>query len=169
MKAIRFTADAAESFGRVFALYLEFVLLGVGAIVVLTAVAAPVIGTDSPLYRLHEPLCHQIDERCVSISGSPTSLCARCLGGHLAFVLAWGIARISSRNGRLLVRLAVALVCAGAADVVLHTVGLYDTGNLFRFVSGGALGTGTGLLTFLFARSVRESRHAATGRESSSA
>lgn len=165
MKAIKFTADAAVSFGRVFALYAEFILLGVGVIVVLTAMAAPIAGVDSSIYLLHEPLCHQIDERCVAINGAPTALCARCLGGHLAFVLAWGIVRISSRKRKLFIRSAVVFIAIGAADVVLHTIGLYDTGNLYRFISGGLLGTGVGIPTFILARGARY----AARRESTSA
>jgi len=157
MKVLRITAGAAESFGRVFVLYGEPALLVIGIIVVVTAVIAPFFGDNSPLHAMHAQLCHQIEERCFAVDGTPMALCTRCLGGHLAFVLAWGLTAIFAARKRALVRAGIFLATAGLMDVIFHTIGLYDTGNVYRFISGALLGFGIGIPTFVFARSIRKS------------
>ena len=157
MKAIRLTADAAESFGRVFALYSEYFLLSISMFVVVTAAIAPFLGVDSILRGLYTPICHQIESRCLVLDGTSMPLCARCFGGYSAFVLAWILVVLLSIGKRNFIYVGIIAAALGTLDVILHTIGLYDTGNVFRLISGALLGGGIGIVTFGFVRSARES------------
>ena len=42
------------------------------------------------------------------------------------------------------------LALAGLLDTILHMAGLYDTPNLYRLISGLAMGAGLGMLVFRF-------------------
>ena len=49
------------------------------------------------------------------------------------------------------VRFTIGLIAlAGLVDTIFHLTGLYDTPNLYRLISGLALGAGLGMLVFRF-------------------
>jgi uncharacterized membrane protein len=149
-------AEAADNLGRFFHRNLRLVLTSVAFAVLALSILAPVLRTAGQgaasrvIYRLEGSICHQESDRCIQIGNAPAALCSRCLGGYLGFVLSSFLFSVRFMPGRR-VRAAIGLAAlAGLVDVILHLTGLYDTPNLYRLISGFALGSGLGMVVFRF-------------------
>ena len=115
---------------------------------------------ESVLTFLGSSLCHQLEERSYFIDGFQMPLCARCLGLHLGFLISAAII-LTRRDPRLSglpsVRsmIAIGLVMLPAmADVVLSYLGIVDTDNVRRAVTGVLFGTALAFLIVPFIRSL---------------
>ncbi len=149
-------AEAADSLGRFFHRHLRMILRSVTLAVLALAILAPVLrtvglGTTSRLiYQLEGNICHQEPGRCIRIGSAPAALCSRCVGAYLGFLLSSLLFSVRFRPGRR-VRFTIGLIAlAGLVDTIFHLTGLYDTPNLYRLISGLALGAGLGMLVFRF-------------------
>jgi len=75
---------------------LTYMLFLVGALLWCTAIMLPPLlissgGGESVagilLYRVFSPLCHQMEDRCLSLAGHPMAVCARCAAIYVGFLL----------------------------------------------------------------------------------
>gem|GEM_PF-2781807 len=149
-------AEAADGLGRFFCRHLTTIFRSVAFAILALAVLAPVLRTNGQdtasrvIYRLEGAICHQESDRCFRIGSAPTALCSRCLGAYLGFLVSSFLFSARSRPGRR-ARMTIGLLAlAGLLDTILHMAGLYDTPNLYRLISGLAMGAGLGMLVFRF-------------------
>ena len=88
-------------------------------------------------------VCHRLEERVLSIAGTPMPLCSRCagiwLGISVAGALAWPA--LPLRVLRVLVPVAIALLIA---DVVLQDLGVHPIWHTTRIATGLLLGVPLG-------------------------
>ncbi len=156
-------AEATGSIGRFFSRRLRTILRCVAVAILVPSLLAPVLMSAGPeicaraVYRFEAALCHQVPERCFRIGGEPFALCARCLGAYFGFLLVSFIFSVKFDPGRgVRSGIAVAAV-AGLLDICLHMIGLYDSGNAYRLVSGLFVGSGLGMVVFRFISRVENS------------
>ena len=118
--------------------------------------------TAATIYFLFSCICHQIPERCFTLSGYSLAVCHRCAGMYFGFLLGslYGIRVLhrSVRARRLMVLTAIALmlldVLASAAGLWNSTAGRAATGLLFGIV-----------ISSLLVRGVSEFLHEAPWRQ----
>ena len=114
---------------------------------ILLAPAATSSGEFLPLggvlYAFFSPLCHQIDARSFHLFGMPLAVCGRCsaiyfgfLSGTILYPFA-GILLRWGRPGRIFLIVAVAPMLL---DVMLEAVGVHESSNTLRAVTGGWFG-----------------------------
>ena len=115
---------------------------------------------ESILTFLGSSLCHQLEERSFSIDGFQMPLCARCLGLHLAFLVS-AMLILVRRDPRLSgLPSARSMVAVGAlmipamADVVLSYLGIIDSDNTRRVVTGALFGAVLAFVLVPFIRSL---------------
>ncbi|HVF88619.1 MAG TPA: DUF2085 domain-containing protein [Blastocatellia bacterium] len=98
----------------------------------------------SSLYNAYKPVCHQLSDRSIHISGHPMAVCARCFGiysGFLLGLLIYPLARTLTRTDmppRLW--LIIALAPAGV-DFFGGLSGAFENSAASRLVTGLILGT----------------------------
>ena len=125
---------------------------------------------ESILTFLGSSLCHQLEERSFFIDGFQMPLCARCLGLHLAFAVSAALI-LARRDQRLsglpptrsMVALG-ALMAPAMADVILSYLGVIDSDNTRRVVTGALFGAALAFVLVPFVRSqlTGEARHGTT-------
>jgi uncharacterized membrane protein len=115
---------------------------------------------ESVLTFLGSSLCHQLEERSSYIDGFQMPLCARCLGLHLAFLISATlimVRRDSRLSGLPSARSMVAiglLMAPAMADVALSYLGVVETDNVRRAVTGAMFGAALAFVLIPFIRSV---------------
>jgi len=84
-------------------------------------------------------VCHQIPERSFHLWGEPTACCARCLGVYAGFLIGTAVfplARNGLTGGFPSPRILGAAVVPAVMDFVLARLGIFDSGNLVRAITG---------------------------------
>jgi len=105
-------------------------------------------------------LCHQLPERSISFGGRSMPVCARDAGLLAAFFLVLLILTLPGRRGAGWPRKSVLIACGAgigflAFDGLSSYMGLRETGNVIRFLSGLAGGAGLAVpMAVLFNRYV---------------
>ena len=118
-----------EKIGLVVAVILEIARLVAALILFLTIVE---IITQIAFFReILGMLCHQIPERCFSITGRPIALCTRCLGIYLGIVLG----SFLFPRFRWLIWLLLPIF---ALEITTQAIGM-NSSNPVRFLSGFCL------------------------------
>jgi uncharacterized membrane protein len=87
--------------------------------------------------------CHQIPERSFFLFGEPMAVCARCYGvyaGYAAGTAAWFLLRKRLKSGTPKPALFVACLAPAAVDFVLSHLGLFESSNGLRMLTGSAAG-----------------------------
>jgi uncharacterized membrane protein len=149
-------SEAADSLGRFFHRNLRLILRSVALAVLALSVLAPVLRTSGQvtssqlIYQLEGTICHQESDRCFRIGNEPAALCSRCLGAYFGFLLSSFLFSVRFRPGKRACFTIGLVALAGLVDTILHLTGLYDTPNLYRLISGIAMGAGLGMLVFRF-------------------
>lgn len=81
-------------------------------------------------------LCHQNPQRCFWVFGNPMGLCARCTGIFFGLTF-FGIVAIVSKMKKGISFIIMALLLAPLViDGTGHLLGLWDTSNAVRFITG---------------------------------
>ena len=109
--------------------------------------------------------CHHRPDRLLHLFGNTSLLCARCSGIYLGYLAAALVFRLAARRdglggGKAVFALAAALVAVVPLEVAAEHFALFDPGNLGRYFTGTALGTGLALFLSVLAFDVdgRETR-----------
>jgi uncharacterized membrane protein len=110
-------------------------------------------------------LCHQLAERSYSIDSFQMPLCARCLGIHLGFLLATMfilLCRFARHHGCMLqnarhVAALGALMVPAVIDAALSYLGIVDSDNTRRAITGSLFGVALGFLLLPIIRSLMHS------------
>lgn len=156
---------AAESLGRLFCRRLRMILRVAATAMIALALLAPFLRSNGlasvagAVYSAEKLVCHQESNRCIELGGEPTALCSRCLGGYVGFLAASFLFNLRFNPGRRVRSVIAILGVAALLDIVSHFVGLYDTANLYRLVSGSVAGMGLGMLVFRFVSGVEASEY----------
>ena len=117
------------------------------------------IGMERPaklVYMLYRLTCHQLPERSFFVFGHKMALCARCSSLYLSF---WGVGllyglwrsiplsrryRLSPLSLKLLFLLALPMALDGA----IQLLGLWESTNILRAITGALAGGGFGLFAY---------------------
>lgn len=110
-------------------------------------------------------LCHQLAERSYSIDSFQMPLCARCLGIHLGFLFATLfilLSRFARHHGCMLqnVRHVIALsafLAPAMIDASLSYLGVVDSDNTRRAITGSLFGVGLAFILLPMIRSLMHS------------
>jgi len=102
------------------------------------------------IYQVEGVFCHQESDRCVRIGDESTALCSRCLGVYFGFLMSSFLFSVGSRRRKRIGFTITALAAVGLIDIIFHFVGLYDTPDLYRMISGLFVGAGLGMVVFRF-------------------
>lgn len=124
---------------------LIWLVVATGALAVLTLIiSAPLLAARghgflaATVYRIFQPLCHQIAERSFQIENYPFAVCARCFGLYVGFACAalfYPLAR-SLRRTDAPARLWLILAALPTAiDFTLGFTGVWANTHLSRFVT----------------------------------
>jgi uncharacterized membrane protein len=101
----------------------------------------------SPMLRLpFKLMCHGIAHRCLTISGTPMPICARCVGiygGFLAGLILFPI--LKGANERVMRILLAVAALAMFLDGVTQAIGLRESTNPLRLATGLTVGAAFGL------------------------
>lgn len=124
-------------------------------------VAAPLLRRGGPrwsalFYAVFAPVCHQRPERSFFLNGFPLAVCGRCFGiyaGILLGTLVFPLLRRKAPGGFPAIRTLVLFSLPIGLDTLANFLGLWSTGNGFRFASGILWGV---ILPFFFIPAVAE-------------
>ena len=84
-------------------------------------------------------VCHQIPERSFHLWGEPAAVCSRCLGVYAGFLMGtagFPLARKGLTGGFPSPWILSAAVVPAATDFVMAHLGIFDSGNLVRAITG---------------------------------
>jgi uncharacterized membrane protein len=104
--------------------------------------------------------CHQDPSILMVIDGRCVTLCPRCVGLHLGFLLAFGACSFLFRRGLVLARTGARLLLfLGVASVAFDwgvggRLGLYAPGTLSRLLTGLASGSSLAVLLYAYRTSL---------------
>jgi uncharacterized membrane protein len=126
-------------------------VLGGAALWCLLLAAAPLLAAAGPpaaaagefLYRFFHPICHQLEERSLSLAGHPLAVCSRCNAIYFAFlagVLVFPLLRPLRREEGISRAWIAAALAPMLADVALGVIGVHEPGMATRLVTGGVFG-----------------------------
>lgn len=147
---------AAEFLGRFFCRHMRAVLRSATLLLILLVALAPLMNAfqlndlAQPIMVVAGAFCHQEPDRCFQISGYAVAVCGRCLGGYIGFLVASFLFTPARLRWKIVTLTTALLAIAGLVDIILHFLSLYDTGNMFRLISGFVVGNGIGLVVFGF-------------------
>ena len=135
------------------------VLLLATSVLFTVAVSA---GAPPQLRALFRPFCHGMPERCFTLEGVPMPICARCTGIYAGFLLGVFLMFAVRKLHRLRLPawLAVALVAPLFIDGVTQGIGLRESTNELRVITG--LLAGTTLVSWVLTRFGPQTRPAGT-------
>ena len=108
-------------------------------VILTTSILASAMEWPRWLFRV---LCHGIPERCIELFGTPMPICARCTGIYLGMLcgLLVYLCGAAIRGGAAAPRMAVLhlllLVAPLAIDGITQAIGLRESTNLLRIVTG---------------------------------
>jgi uncharacterized membrane protein len=110
---------------------------------VIAASSDSLAGTAALLARFFRPVCHQLDDRALTLFGKPLAVCARCSAIYGAFLLGtllYPLFRsvekpVMPPRWLLIVALAPML-----ADVLPGMVGIHDVSTVTRVITGTIFG-----------------------------
>jgi len=116
-------------------------LTAVWFVVLLASITAPILAETCPLgsagcYLGLAPLCHQSAERSFAIMGHKLGLCARCTGIFAGLFVFGVFSMMLKRRFALPLLGLLAFVAPLAIDGLAQTFGLWNTGNIPRFIVG---------------------------------
>ena len=101
------------------------------------------------LYGFFSPLCHQLQERCLSLAGHPMAVCARCAAIYAGFLIGTLLYPLLRSIDRPVIPprwfIAVAVVPM-LLDAALGALGAHVVGTATRIATGAACGL---LLSFV--------------------
>ena len=95
------------------------------------------------LYAFFSPLCHQIDARSFHLLGQPLAVCGRCSAIYFAFLLGavlYPFTQRLFRNARPGILFLILSVAPMLVDVVLESLGIHESSNALRAVTGAWFG-----------------------------
>ncbi len=104
----------------------------------------------SVVYAVFSPLCHQIPERCFTVSGFPLPVCGRCLGIYSGFLAGTTLYPVLRGFGRLSLPSApffVFFTLPLAVDGLAGLLAVWTTPAVIRFATGFLWGS---LLPYYF-------------------
>lgn len=101
-------------------------------------------GAADFLYVCFSPTCHQIPSRSFFLWGFPAAVCARCLGIYAGFAI--GVLLYPFRRGLPprpipTLKTFILFTLPIVADTAGNFLGLWNTGNMLRFLTGSLWGT----------------------------
>lgn len=158
-------ARGMERFGESVARFLTRHWLGLmnGVLLVITGLSllAPYLehaGHPIPGLLIHKAfrvLCHQKPERCFYAFGHPMAVCSRCFAVYASFLtvgLAFGAWRSLTKRHWEEIPLwsLVILILPMALDGVTQLVGLRESTQALRTITGTLVGAGMGLFVYPF-------------------
>lgn len=132
--------------------------VGGGLFLALLAPLSMAAGLESvarPIYRLYSLLCHQIPERTLWLAGHPMAFCARDTGLYGGLWLGMVVVAAGCRP-RLSVGLALALAVPLVLDGGSQLIGLRESVNWLRLVTGSMAGVSAVL--YVLPRMVQQMR-----------
>lgn len=117
------------------------------------------IGMERPaklIYLLYRLTCHQLPERSFFVFGHKMALCARCSSLYLSFWgagLAYGLWRSTPISQRyhlspLSLKFLFMLALPMALDGAIQLLGLWESTNALRAITGALVGGGFGLFAY---------------------
>ncbi len=157
-------SKAADIVGRFVSDNLRTILSGAAGLLVLLSLIAPVmwlLGLSKPAGFLYDALgltCHQMPDRCFYFGCAPFALCSRCVGAYLGFYSSSYVFRADADPGRVVERAFLITGALGLIDIVCQQFGVYESGNLLRFIAGCCAGSGLGMFVFRFVSSIELKR-----------
>ena len=86
--------------------------------------------------RIGFAICHREEDRCIKLFGHTSFLCARCTGILIGFVLALFICYLPFLNITLPWLISVGLMAPLIVDGSTQFIGLRESNNILRFISG---------------------------------
>lgn len=104
--------------------------------------------TGNRLVSFYGHICHQIESRSLAMAAFPAAVCSRCMGVYVAFLVGTMITgfpfamRWFAGTGRLLMIIALAPMLL---DVAAGIIGLYESGNATRLLTGAWFGLFAGI------------------------
>ena len=92
-------------------------------------------------------ICHRKPERSFFIKGHQFPVCARCTGFYMALTLYFIFAYYSYVNySFLLILMAISCLIPTVIDGFAQLLGLHESNNLLRFITGFMGGLGLGII-----------------------
>jgi len=149
-------SEAAERLGRFSCRHLRFILAASSGLVIAVSLIAPLLcssgleGISDLLYSIGKGICHQQVDRCIAVGPHHTAVCARCFGGYAGFLISSLVFSNRIRMPKWVVSVIAVGAIASVVDIILHMLHIYDTGNLYRLISGFLTGMGLGMVVFGF-------------------
>lgn len=130
--------------------------------VVLSAIVAPIIQkiygypAGEQIYSFFWHICHQYPTRSFWVLQHPFALCSRCTGGYTgvslaAFIFYYDIYLENEKLKQIMKQrffFGALFLLIGILDGLCQALGLYDSGNLARFLSGLIGGIGVFFLLY---------------------
>jgi len=107
------------------------------------------------VYGFYGFFCHQKASRCLFILGDQMAICSRCLSFYSS-VLISGMWVGWRRPGPLSLSSALFLIFPATMDVSLQILGIHQSTNLIRLLTGSLLGVGISLYLFPRAQNALE-------------
>jgi len=130
---------------RIFAL-----CLGALALLILGASALATVAIAhgaSPLLRIpFKLMCHGIPHRCLTISGTPMPICARCVAIYAGFIIGIALFPLARRIEERVMRIVLAVSALPIfLDGITQAMGLRESTNPLRLATGLTVGAAFGL------------------------
>lgn len=106
-------------------------------------------GAASMLYEFFSRACHQMDSRSFHIDGNKFAVCIRCSSIYAAFFLSVLLSPVLSRRVLTSASARVLLFVSAlpmAVDVALAAIGVHDSTDATRLVTGAVFGFALGII-----------------------
>jgi uncharacterized membrane protein len=87
------------------------------------------------LKKIYSSVCHQIDERTISVLGIKLYVCARCAGIYIGFLI-FSFISIFLKSFKIKGKIFTSALSAMIADVIMHTTGIAAYSKYFAFATG---------------------------------
>jgi len=121
-------------------------------LILLDSVLAPfleskMIPASYYFYSILRNFCHQLPSRCLWIFGSNMGLCSRCFGIYLGIFLI-GIYLGIKAKIKINLKVSTIFMIPLLIDGITQSIGLRQSDNLLRFVTGFLFGLGIGSIFY---------------------
>lgn len=121
-------------------------LLAVPPLLLATLALADALTGSGLIHTVLSPFCHQLPERSLSVAGHPMGLCSRCFSLYASFAAVLIVVPARDRLLRRIPEVPVWLVIAAAIPMAVdggtQLIGLRESTNTLRVITGVLLGTG---------------------------